>query len=81
MSVAVGCARRSRGRRGRAGGPVLPHVRVHPRRQLEVDRAEGVDLVIDRREGYYLYDMDGRRLINLHLDKELKSARVLRQLR
>ncbi len=28
----------------------------------------GVDLVIDRREGYYLYDMDGQRLIDLHLN-------------
>ena len=28
----------------------------------------GVDLVIDRREGYFLYDMDGRRLIDLHLN-------------
>lgn len=28
----------------------------------------GVDLVIDRREGYYLYDMDGRRLIDVHLN-------------
>ncbi|MCB1756264.1 MAG: aspartate aminotransferase family protein [Gammaproteobacteria bacterium] len=28
----------------------------------------GVDLVIDRREGYHLYDMDGRRLIDLHLN-------------
>lgn len=28
----------------------------------------GIDLVIDRREGYYLYDMDGRRLIDLHLN-------------
>lgn len=28
----------------------------------------GVDLVIDRREGYYLFDMDGRRLIDLHLN-------------
>ncbi len=28
----------------------------------------GVDLVIDRREGYYLYDMDGRRLIDMHLN-------------
>ena len=28
----------------------------------------GVDLVIDRREGYYIYDMDGRRLIDLHLN-------------
>lgn len=28
----------------------------------------GVDLVIDRREGYYLYDMDGRRLIDAHLN-------------
>ncbi|MGB8622442.1 MAG: aminotransferase class III-fold pyridoxal phosphate-dependent enzyme [Paracoccaceae bacterium] len=28
----------------------------------------GVDLVIDRRERYYLYDMDGRRLIDVHLN-------------
>lgn len=28
----------------------------------------GVDLVIDRREGYCIYDMDGRRLIDLHLN-------------
>ncbi|MGE3830971.1 MAG: aminotransferase class III-fold pyridoxal phosphate-dependent enzyme, partial [Parvibaculaceae bacterium] len=28
----------------------------------------GVDLVIDRREGYYLWDMDGRRLIDVHLN-------------
>jgi acetylornithine/succinyldiaminopimelate/putrescine aminotransferase len=28
----------------------------------------GVDLVIDRREGYLLYDIDGRRLIDLHLN-------------
>ena len=28
----------------------------------------GVDLVIDRREGYLLWDMDGRRLIDLHLN-------------
>ena len=28
----------------------------------------GVDLVIDRREGYCLYDMDGRRLIDVHLN-------------
>ncbi|MDR9394123.1 MAG: aminotransferase class III-fold pyridoxal phosphate-dependent enzyme [Roseovarius sp.] len=28
----------------------------------------GVDLVIDRRERYYLYDMDGRRLIDAHLN-------------
>ena len=31
-------------------------------------RDMGVDLVIDRREGYYLYDMDGRRLIDVHLN-------------
>ena len=36
-------------------------------------RQEGVDLVIDRREGYYLYDMDGRRLINLHLNGGIYS--------
>lgn len=28
----------------------------------------GVDLVIGRREGYFLYDVDGRRLIDLHLN-------------
>jgi len=28
----------------------------------------GVDLVIDRREGYFLYDMDGRRLYDVHLN-------------
>ncbi len=28
----------------------------------------GVDLVIDRREGYCLHDMDGRRLIDVHLN-------------
>ncbi|MEQ8666573.1 MAG: aminotransferase class III-fold pyridoxal phosphate-dependent enzyme [Rhodospirillales bacterium] len=28
----------------------------------------GVDLVIDKREGYCLYDMDGRRLIDVHLN-------------
>lgn len=28
----------------------------------------GVDLVIDRREGYFLYDMDGARLIDVHLN-------------
>lgn len=28
----------------------------------------GVDLVIDRRAGYYLWDMDGRRLIDVHLN-------------
>ena len=28
----------------------------------------GIDLVIDHREGYYLYDMDGKRLIDVHLN-------------
>ena len=28
----------------------------------------GIDLVIGRREGYFLYDMSGRRLIDLHLN-------------
>jgi acetylornithine/succinyldiaminopimelate/putrescine aminotransferase len=28
----------------------------------------GVDLVIDRREGYLIWDMDGRRLIDVHLN-------------
>ncbi|UVO30708.1 aspartate aminotransferase family protein [Bradyrhizobium arachidis] len=31
-------------------------------------RDAGIDLVIDRREGYFLYDMSGRRLIDLHLN-------------
>lgn len=39
----------------------------NPGKTLEWQR-QGIDLVIDRREGYYLYDMDGRRLINLHLN-------------
>ncbi|TAG09713.1 MAG: aspartate aminotransferase family protein [Verrucomicrobia bacterium] len=30
--------------------------------------ARGVDLVIGRREGYHLYDMEGHRLIDLHLN-------------
>src|SRR6201991_46934 len=29
---------------------------------------EGVDLVIDRREGYFLWDMGGQRLIDMHLN-------------
>ena len=28
----------------------------------------GVELVIDRREGYFLWDMSGRRLIDMHLN-------------
>src|ERR1700753_280276 len=28
----------------------------------------GVPLVIDRREGYYIYDVDGKRLIDTHLN-------------
>ena len=28
----------------------------------------GVDLVLDRREGYFLWDMSGRRLIDMHLN-------------
>lgn len=28
----------------------------------------GIDLVIGRREGYYLYDMDGRRLLDCHIN-------------
>ncbi|MDK1494390.1 aminotransferase class III-fold pyridoxal phosphate-dependent enzyme [Sinorhizobium sp. 7-81] len=31
-------------------------------------RDAGIDLVIDRREGYELFDMDGRRLIDLHIN-------------
>ena len=44
----------------------------NPGKTLQWQR-EGVDLVIDRREGYYLYDMDGRRLINLHLNGGIYS--------
>src|SRR3712207_1788238 len=29
---------------------------------------EGVPLVIDRREGYYIYDMSGKRLLGVHLN-------------
>ena len=29
----------------------------------------GVDLVIDRREGYFLWDRDGRRLMDVHLNR------------
>ncbi|HKG75200.1 MAG TPA: aminotransferase class III-fold pyridoxal phosphate-dependent enzyme, partial [Aestuariivirgaceae bacterium] len=39
----------------------------NPGKTLEWQRA-GIDLVIDRREGYYLYDMDGRRLIDVHIN-------------
>ena len=28
----------------------------------------GTPMVIDRREGYFLYDMSGKRLIDLHLN-------------
>jgi 4-aminobutyrate aminotransferase-like enzyme len=28
----------------------------------------GVDLVLDRRDGYLIWDMDGRRLIDMHLN-------------
>lgn len=31
-------------------------------------RDAGVDLVIDRREGYFMYDWSGKRLINMHLN-------------
>lgn len=31
-------------------------------------RAAGIDLVIGEREGYFLYDISGRRLIDLHLN-------------
>jgi acetylornithine/succinyldiaminopimelate/putrescine aminotransferase len=31
-------------------------------------RGQGIDLVIDRREGYFLYDIAGRRLIDLHIN-------------
>src|SRR3954453_19992239 len=29
---------------------------------------EGIPLVIDRREGYYIYDMSGKRLLDVHLN-------------
>ena len=31
-------------------------------------QSAGIDLVIGKREGYFLYDLDGRRLIDLHLN-------------
>lgn len=31
-------------------------------------RGEGIDLIIDRREGYFLYDVDGKRLVDLHIN-------------
>lgn len=31
-------------------------------------RGEGIDLVIDKREGYFLFDIEGRRLIDLHIN-------------
>ena len=31
-------------------------------------RGAGIELVIDRREGYYLFDIEGRRLIDLHIN-------------
>lgn len=31
-------------------------------------QAAGIDLVIGKREGYFIHDMDGRRLIDLHLN-------------
>jgi acetylornithine/succinyldiaminopimelate/putrescine aminotransferase len=36
--------------------------------KTEFWRKLGVDLVIDRREGYFLYDMDGGRQIDMHLN-------------
>lgn len=29
---------------------------------------DGIDLVIGKREGYYLYDMNGKQLMDLHLN-------------
>ncbi len=39
----------------------------NPGKTLQWQR-EGVDLVIDKREGYFLHDMDGKRLIDCHLN-------------
>jgi len=36
--------------------------------KVKLWRDAGTDLVIDRREGYFLYDMSGKRLIDLHLN-------------
>lgn len=36
--------------------------------KTEFWRSVGVDLIIDRREGYYIYDYSGKRLIDLHLN-------------
>jgi putrescine aminotransferase len=29
---------------------------------------DGVDVVIGKREGYYFYDVDGKKLMNVHLN-------------
>src|SRR6201984_1337455 len=34
----------------------------------------GVPLVIDRREGYFIYDVEGKRLIDVHLNPEVAAA-------
>ena len=44
----------------------------NPGKTLQWQR-DGVDLVIDKREGYFLHDMDGRRLIDLHLNGGIYS--------
>lgn len=36
--------------------------------KVDLWRGEGIDLVMDKREGYYLYDIEGRRLIDLHIN-------------
>lgn len=43
------------------------HQRLHPNR-VETFGAIGVPLVIDRREGYRFWDLDGRELYDLHLN-------------
>jgi len=36
--------------------------------KTELWQSLGIDLVIGRREGYYLYDMDGRRFLDCHIN-------------
>ncbi len=43
------------------------HAHVHPGRVERLDRG-GIDFVPDRRDGYRLWDYDGRDLIDLHLN-------------
>ena len=49
--------------------PILQavHDHLYPGRVLRLDRG-GIDFVPDRREGYRYWDVDGRELLDLHLN-------------